>query len=96
MVEPNEEEEYLDFVTANYEDSVIMGHMTRYGNLDRLTPIGYTPNFTTIGPTGCVPDPIDQAFRCAFWQLSPRMYFVVFVRLMPQRNFCISLTVGCY
>lgn len=76
LIKPNEEAEYLEFVAANYKDSLMEGHMTRYGNLDRLTPIGYTPNFTTIGPTGFVPDTTNRALRFAFWQLSPRKCMV--------------------
>jgi hypothetical protein len=90
LIEPNEEEEYLEFVTANYEDSLIEGHMTRYGNLDRLTPIGYTPNFTTIGATGFVPDTMNRTLRFAFWQLSPRKYIVIVVWLLPD-NITIHL-----
>jgi hypothetical protein len=74
LVESSDAEEYLKFVTANYEANVIEGHMTRFGNLDRLTPIGYTPNFTVITPDGSiVPDTVDRPLRSATWQLSPRM-----------------------
>jgi hypothetical protein len=73
MVEAKDAQQYLNFVNANYEDSMVEGHMIRHGNLDRLIPIGYTPNFTLYGPTGFVPDPIvDRPIRSATWQLSPR------------------------
>ena len=73
MVEPDDADAYLKFVTANYEDSMMEGHMTRYGNMDRLMPIGYTPNFTVLGPTGLEPDKIiDRPLRSATWQVSPR------------------------
>ena len=72
MVDLKDKQAYLDFVTANYEDSVAEGHMTRYGNLDRLKPIGYTPNFTIPGAKGLIPDPIDPPVRSAIWQISPR------------------------
>jgi hypothetical protein len=76
LVEPNDADEYLKFVTANYESSMVEGHMTRYGNLDRLIPIGYTPNFTVATPTGLYPDKvIDRPLRSATWQISPRTYF---------------------
>jgi hypothetical protein len=76
LVEPNDADEYLEFVTANYESSMIEGHMTRYGNLDRLIPIGYTPNFTVYGPTGIEPDKIkDRPLRSATWQISPRKLY---------------------
>jgi hypothetical protein len=72
LVELKDADEYLKFVSANYESSVIEGHMTRYGNLDRLTPINYTPNFTTITNE---PDAFDRPLRSATWHISPRKYF---------------------
>ena len=74
MVEPDDATEYLEFVTENYEDSMFESHMTRYGNLDRLYPIGYTPNFTIYGSSGTLePDPIiERPLRSATWQISPR------------------------
>lgn len=74
MVDSEDEDEYLDFVTANYEDSMVEAHMTHYGNLNRLTPVGYTPNFTTVGETGYVPDTVDRPIRSAMWQMSPRKF----------------------
>jgi len=72
FVEKEKNEEYLKFVTANYEENVKEGHMIRYGNLDRLTPIGYTPNYTLVGPTGFSLDTVNRDFRLPFWHLSPR------------------------
>jgi hypothetical protein len=74
LVESNDANEYLNFVTAHYESSVIEGHMTRYGNQDRLVPIGYTPNFTMVTEDGIIPDTIDRPLRSAIWHISPRMY----------------------
>lgn len=75
-IEPSNEKEYLNFVDANYEDSVIERYMTLYGNLDRLKPIGYSPNFTVLGPNGLTPDIIDRPIRWVDWQSSPRTCFV--------------------
>ena len=74
LVESSDTYEYLKFVTDNYESSLQEGHMTRYGNMDRLAPIGYTPNFTIFTPNGTfIPDTtIDRPLRSATWQLSPR------------------------
>ena len=74
LVESNDVEEYLKFVTANHEASLTEAHMTRYGNLDRLAPIGYTPNFTIITPEGIIPDTVDRRLRSATWQISPRTF----------------------
>ena len=72
LVDSIDGDEYLEFVTANYEASSIEGHMTLYGNLDRLTPVGYTPNFTVITPDGIVPDTVTRQLRSPTWQISPR------------------------
>lgn len=72
LVESSDVEEYLEFVTANYEANVKEAHLTLFGNLDRLAPIGYTPNFTVITPDGIIPDIIDRPFRSATWHISPR------------------------
>jgi hypothetical protein len=83
MVELKDAKSYLDFVTANYEDSIAEGHITRYGNLDRLKPIGYTPNFTIPSATGLVPDMADQQVRSVIWQISPRKICIhVFYRIV--------------
>ena len=71
-VEEKDEEKYLDFVTANYEDALTEGHMIRYGNTDRLNPIGYTPNFQLVGPNGFYIDQEDRNIRVPIWQFSPR------------------------
>jgi hypothetical protein len=75
MVDSKDTGEYLEFISANYEDSMVEAHMIRYGNLNRLTPIGYTPNFTTIDSTGFVPDTMDRPIRSAMWQMSPRKFW---------------------
>lgn len=72
MIDSKDADQYLEFVGKNYEDSMKEGHMTFYGNLDRLTPIGYTPNFTERTSTGFVPDTVDRPIRSAMWQMSPR------------------------
>jgi hypothetical protein len=72
VVEPKDAEEYLKFVTANYEYSVFEAHMIRYGNLDRFTPTGYVPNFKIFGPNGTIVDTMDRPIRSAMWQISPR------------------------
>ena len=74
FVEKKDADAYLKYVTENYEESAKEGHMIRYGNLDRLTPIGYSPNFTLTGPTGFIPDTVDRDFRMPLWELSPRKY----------------------
>ena len=72
FVEEEDADAYLEFVDQNYEDNVKEGHLTRYGNLDRLAPIGYSPNFNVIGPNGFVPDTKDRPFRMPYWHISPR------------------------
>ena len=82
MVESDIAEQYLQFVTANYESSMMEGHITRYGNLDRLVPVGYTSNFSFVTSTGIIADPFqDRPLRSATWKISPRKFCVVAVRL---------------
>ena len=89
LIEPNDAAEYLKFVNANYEDSMVEGHMTRYGNLDRLIPIGYTPNFTIGTATGIIPDPVmDRPLRSATWQISPRKYCSFLTTLLLDLEYC--------
>ena len=88
-VEPKDVEEYLEFVTANHEDAVNEAHMIRYGNTDRLIPVGYTPNFQLIGPTGFFPDPQIRQFRGPIWQLSPRKLFFMFFSVLISIIFVI-------
>jgi hypothetical protein len=76
LVDAEDEEEYLKFVSDNYQDSLQEGHMSLYGNLDRLVPMGYTPNFTIVGPVGPMPDTTDRLYRAPTWQLSPRTFSV--------------------
>lgn len=77
VVDSKDTDKYLEFVTANYADSLAEAHMICYSNTNRLTPIGYTPNFTTYGPTGLVPDPMNRRIRGATWQISPRKFCFV-------------------
>ena len=72
LIEPQEEEVYLKFVTENYETLAVEGHMICYGNLDHYAPIGYSPNFTTLGPNGYVVDTVPREVRMPFWHFSPR------------------------
>ena len=74
LIEPQDGDAYLEFVTAHYEDLAIEGHMIAHGNLDQFAPIGYTPNFTTLGPTGYFPDTVERELRMPFWHFSPRKF----------------------
>ena len=85
FVEEKDADAYLEFVGQNYQPYAKEGHMIRYGNLDRLTPIGYTPNFTLVGPSGFSPDAIKRPFRMPFWHLSPRKWY--FVRAIFAHTF---------
>jgi hypothetical protein len=76
FIEPKDEEAYLEFVTANYEDVIKEEHLNHFGNLDRLDPIGYTPNFTLNGTNEFVPDTTNRAIRMPFWYISPRASFM--------------------
>ena len=76
FIYPEDAEDYLEFVTANYKDSVNEGHMTLYGNLDRLNATGYTPYFKIFGPNGTVEDTTEKPIRSGMWQISPRKCFV--------------------
>jgi hypothetical protein len=77
FVDADDGDEYLKFVTNNYVNSINEGHMTRYGNLDRLVPKGYTENFTVRGPNGFLPDTMYAPLRLPKWQSSPRKYLFV-------------------
>lgn len=92
LVESNDVDDYLEFVASNYEGSVKEGHLTRYGNLDRLSPIGYTPNFTTISPNGLIPDTVDRPSRLANWQISPRTLMSILLLFL----FCNNTLTLCY
>ena len=72
VVTSKDADEYLKFITDNYEDSVAEAHLARYGNLDRLIPTGYTPYFKVFGPNGTVADTMDRPLRSALFQISPR------------------------
>ena len=64
----------LKYVDENYERWVYEGHMTRYGNLDRLTPIKYQPNFTIVTAEGFIPDPVQRDIHYGLWQFTPRKF----------------------
>jgi hypothetical protein len=83
LVDAADESKYLKFVNDTFEDSIHEGHMIRYGNLDRIVPIGYTSNFTVVGPNGFQPDTAQQPFRSPLWQLSPRTYDFLLVIAIP-------------
>ena len=72
FVEASDAEGYLDFVSANYETTVKEAHIIRYGNLDRLFPIGYSPNYTIETADGLILDTVDRPFRLPVYQISPR------------------------
>ena len=74
LVDSNDTDAYLKFVTAQYEDSMVEAHMTRYRNTDRLNPIGYTPSFKIFSANGTVPDTMERPIRSALWQISPRKF----------------------
>jgi hypothetical protein len=74
LVQPEEEDAYLQYVTENYEDSLKEGHMTAHGNLDRLITMGYAPNFTIVTPEGLEIDTTIRPYRSPFWQISPRTF----------------------
>jgi hypothetical protein len=96
LVEPKNVEEYLEFVTANYEHSVVEAHMARYGNLDRLTPTGYVPYFKIFGPNGTVVDTMERPIRSAMWQISPRKYFTHFMFKSTPFTLSKSLMIQYY
>jgi hypothetical protein len=64
----------LDYVNTHHENWTMEGHLTRYGNLDRLDPVNYHPYFTLQTPQGRVPDTEKRSFHYATWITSPRTY----------------------
>jgi hypothetical protein len=62
----------LSYVEQNYEKWTTEGHMTRYGNIDRLTPAKYHPYFTLATPEGRVQDTKQREQHYGMWQFSPR------------------------
>ena len=82
-VKDNDKSDALQYVDENYERWVFEGHMMRYGNLDRLTPIKYQPNFTVVTAEGFVPDPVQRDMHYALWQFSPRKFGVSYLGLKP-------------
>jgi hypothetical protein len=64
----------LEYVNNHYEKWTMEGHLTRYGNLDRLNPVDYHPFFTLLTPEGYIPDPVNRSDHYGVWQFSPRKY----------------------
>lgn len=96
FVEASDAEGYLDFVSANYETTVKEAHIIRYGNLDRLFPIGYSPNYTIETADGLILDTVDRPFRLPIYQISPRMlikYFFYFKEHYRHLTFVFFLQI---
>jgi hypothetical protein len=67
----------LEYANQNYERWFVEGHMTRYGNLNRLnaTKTNYHPYFTLHDHNGTrVPDEVQREKHYALWEYSPRTY----------------------
>jgi hypothetical protein len=64
----------LEYVNNHYEKWTMEGHLTRYGNLDRLNPVDYHPYFTLLTPEGRIPDSVNRSDHFGLWQFSPRTY----------------------
>ena len=84
-VKPEDEDSYLEYVDRNYEATIKEGHLIRYGNLDRLTPVDYKPYFTVRVPEGVVPDTIERAFRGVMCQYSPRKLLMAAILLSHKQ-----------
>jgi hypothetical protein len=65
----------LEYVNTHHEKWATEGHLTRYGNLDRLNKINYHPYFTVTTREGMrIPDTEKRERHYAVWQSSPRTY----------------------
>ena len=95
LVDSSDGDEYLKFVNTNYEASLNEAHITLYGNLDRLAPIGYTPNFTVFTPDGIVPDTVTRQLRAPTWQISPRMLNFA-IMIVPDMQLIVTYNVRLY
>jgi hypothetical protein len=62
----------LDYVNKSYEGWVYESHMRRYGNLDRLLPVGYHPYLTILTQEGLVPDTVQRDEHYSSVAYSPR------------------------
>jgi hypothetical protein len=62
----------LEYVNNHYENWTMEGHLTRYGNLDRLKRENYHPYFTLRSPEGRILDTENRSDHYAIWQFSPR------------------------
>jgi hypothetical protein len=96
LVDMQDEDEYLKFISNNYKDGVDEAHLIRYGNLDRLVPEGYTPNFTLLGMDGFLPDLMKRAYRAPMWQLSPRTYYLRRRLILMSRSFLTFFHISHY
>jgi hypothetical protein len=95
MIEPKDAEPYLNFVTDHYVESYQEAHMIRYGNLNRLIPIGYTPNFTINHNGSLISDPIVQRpLRAPSWQISPRKSLCIVMVGIVSGTIINSQTIG--
>ena len=70
--------EALEYVNQNYEKWAFNAHMTRYGNLDRLSPENYHPYFTKIKDGEHFEDTEKRDDHHAMWLYSPRKSFIKF------------------
>jgi hypothetical protein len=65
----------LNYASMHHEEWIKQGHLTRYGNLDRLNPVNYNNYFTVLTAEGTlVPDTKKRPDHYAIWQTSPRTY----------------------
>jgi hypothetical protein len=64
----------LDYVNTHHENWTMEGHLTRYGNLDRLNPVNYKPYFTLNTLEGKVKDTANRSLHYSTWMTSPRTY----------------------
>jgi hypothetical protein len=65
----------INYANIHHEEWTKQGHLTRYGNLDRLNPVNYNNHFTILSPDGShVPDTEKRQDHYAVWQTSPRTY----------------------
>ena len=66
-VEHDERDDYVDYTTLNHQSWVKEGHMLRYGNLDRLNPVGFHEYISnSLNGTGFWPDMERDYYFCAW------------------------------
>ncbi|CAB9507840.1 Guanylate cyclase [Seminavis robusta] len=56
FVEKDGRDAWIEYAGEHLTEWTHAGHMTKYGNLDRLNEINYVPNMTKKGPDGFIPD----------------------------------------